>query len=218
MTTSKGPSSLKSGIRIKYSMSSWQDSNKLTVVSGWFQKTKNLAPVDVFKSSCTQENISSLTLKFNSAFGLEYNKRWFVCDFTIKLLTYAESPRSKRVTLIPFHTLRNADRISDPLKLTKAKNGWLNGLVFHTKDRSYEIWSASPQERDRWLMALSKAVDISRAIQAKALSKQIAIGSSINQFNETPIHSQIGLADPNDLGSGTLLQGGRIVRLEDNDN
>ena len=149
-------------------------------------KTKGLSPKDVIKTTWLDEKLSGISKKFNSTLGLEHNKRWFCLDFTLKLLIYSSNESARRVSFIPFIDLRGVDRITDPLRINEARNGWMNGLVLTTTERYYELWSNSPIDRDNWVTSIARAIEIGRSIKSDVLNKAI-LKSTTKQFIETPM-------------------------------
>ena len=162
-------------------------------VSGWLLKTKNMGPIDVFKTTWIQDKAAHLSNLFNQKFGLEHNKRWFVLDFSVRLLTYSNSPSSKKVTFIPFTSIRAVEKIFDPLKIGLARKGWLDGILIITKDRTYELWCSSPQERENWIAAFSDAITIGRKLVSDKSVRPLSRGYSLSahQFAETPLNKNI---------------------------
>ena len=144
---------------------------------GWMMKAKRRAHDDVVTGSWVEEKVTTLKRSLSSLSG-SFNKRFFTVDMNVHIIQYANSSYSKRFSIIPFVHLRGVDYLKGAAQISKAKPGWLHGIVLTTKDRQLELWLQTKEDCEQWVRTFEKAIEIGRTIQAENTTRNLSLAQS----------------------------------------
>lgn len=144
---------------------------------GWIMKAKKHSHSDQIASSWFDEKTTGLKRMCSNLTG-RFNKRFFSVDMNLNLICYANTTYSKRFGFIPFIHLRGVDYLKGSAQISRAKPGWLHGIVLTTKDRQFELWLQTKEDCDQWMKTFEKAIEIGRTIQAENTSRNMSMAQS----------------------------------------